>query len=187
MDEKQFLLRVSVEDTGIGIKEEDIGKIFESFQQVDSKRNRNIEGTGLGLAISKRLVELMNGHLYVNSEYGKGSRFYFEIPQIMLRNVNAVSIHDKRDIEVGVLSDNKYIIEQLQIDFARLGVKMTRLYDENDLRKILEGNVEFIFVDEPKFCRYVENCIIENADVRFVLMCKFNNRIGEININNQGL
>lgn len=183
VDEKQFLLRVSVEDTGIGIKEEDIGKIFESFQQVDSKRNRNIEGTGLGLAISKRLVELMNGHLYVNSEYGKGSRFYFEIPQIMLRNVNAVSIHDKRDIEVGVLSDNKYIIEQLQIDFARLGVKMTRLYDENDLRKILEGNVEFIFVDEPKFCRYVENCIIENADVRFVLMCKFNSKF-EFDIDN---
>ena len=69
-------LYVSVEDTGIGIKKEDIEKLFQSFQQVDSKRNRNIEGTGLGLAISKRLLTLMDGDIWVESEYEKGSRFY---------------------------------------------------------------------------------------------------------------
>ena len=67
-------MRISVEDTGIGIKKEDISKLFQSFQQVDSKRNRNIEGTGLGLAISKRLLSLMNGDIWVESEYEKGSK-----------------------------------------------------------------------------------------------------------------
>lgn len=70
----------SVEDTGIGIKEQDLDKIFQSFQQADSKRNRNIEGTGLGLAICRQLISLMNGSISVKSEYGKGSCFSFEIP-----------------------------------------------------------------------------------------------------------
>lgn len=64
-----------VADTGQGIKEEDIGKLFGSFSQVDTKRNRKKEGTGLGLAISKSLVERMGGHIGVESVYGKGSTF----------------------------------------------------------------------------------------------------------------
>ncbi|MBD5541187.1 MAG: acetyltransferase, partial [Lachnospiraceae bacterium] len=61
----QIEVHICVEDTGIGIREEDLGKLFQSFQQVDSKRNRNIEGTGLGLAISKRLMTLMDGDIRV--------------------------------------------------------------------------------------------------------------------------
>ncbi|MCQ2538391.1 MAG: ATP-binding protein [Lachnospiraceae bacterium] len=68
-----------VKDTGQGIKEEDLQKLFKSFSQVDTKRNRNVEGTGLGLAISKQLVELMGGDLSVSSVYGEGSEFFFTI------------------------------------------------------------------------------------------------------------
>lgn len=82
--EDQIILKVSVRDTGIGIKEEDLKRLFQSFQQVDGERNRKIEGTGLGLAITKALVELMNGDLRVESEYGKGSTFTFEIPQTVI-------------------------------------------------------------------------------------------------------
>jgi CheY-like chemotaxis protein/anti-sigma regulatory factor (Ser/Thr protein kinase) len=71
---------ISVSDTGIGIKEEDIPKLFNSFQQVDTRVNRNILGTGLGLAITKCFVELMNGVIEVKSEYGKGSTFAVYIP-----------------------------------------------------------------------------------------------------------
>lgn len=76
-----IMLKVSVEDTGIGIKEVDKEKLFESFQQLDSKRNRNIEGTGLGLAITKQLLKLMNGSIQVDSEYEKGSTFTISLPQ----------------------------------------------------------------------------------------------------------
>ena len=65
----------SVADTGIGIKPQDLGKLFSSFQQVDTRRNRSIEGTGLGLAISRRLCESMDGTLGVKSVYGQGSVF----------------------------------------------------------------------------------------------------------------
>ena len=74
-------LIISVEDTGIGIREEDIGKLFESFTRVEEKRNRNIEGTGLGLNLTKNLVELMGGKISVESVYGEGSCFTAKIPQ----------------------------------------------------------------------------------------------------------
>ena len=75
------LLTFCVEDTGCGIREEDLSKIFEDFRQVDSKRNRSVEGTGLGLAIVKHLVELMAGTINVESTYGKGTRVTLTIPQ----------------------------------------------------------------------------------------------------------
>jgi len=70
-----------VSDTGIGIKKQDLDNIFGAFNQVDTKKNRNIEGTGLGLAISKNLVEMMGGELWVDSEYGKGSTFHIKVRQ----------------------------------------------------------------------------------------------------------
>ena len=72
-------LKGSVEDTGIGIKEEDKKKLFTAFQQLDGKKNRRTEGSGLGLAIFSQLVTLMNGTYGLNSEYGKGSTFFFDI------------------------------------------------------------------------------------------------------------
>ena len=80
-DEEEELLTFCVEDTGCGIREEDLGKIFEDFRQVDSKRNRSVEGTGLGLAIVKHLVELMGGTINVESTYGKGTTVTITIPQ----------------------------------------------------------------------------------------------------------
>ena len=77
-------LYVSVKDTGIGIKEEDIGRLFDSFQRVDESRNRNIEGTGLGLSITMRLLNLMGSRLEVDSTYGEGSDFYFYLEQEQL-------------------------------------------------------------------------------------------------------
>ncbi len=80
-NEDEELLIFYVEDTGCGIKEEDLKNIFEDFRQLDSKRNRSVEGTGLGLAIVKHLVELMEGVIDVKSIYGKGTRVTITIPQ----------------------------------------------------------------------------------------------------------
>ena len=73
-------IRVSVWDTGIGIKEEDKGKLFKEFQQLGSGRDKRSQGTGLGLALSKRLVEMHGGMIWVESEEGKGSRFSYPLP-----------------------------------------------------------------------------------------------------------
>jgi signal transduction histidine kinase/DNA-binding NarL/FixJ family response regulator len=78
-----FPLRIAVEDTGIGIKEEHLGMLFDAFTRVDLPAHRNIEGTGLGLAIAKELAELMGGKITVQSAWGKGSVFSLEVPQII--------------------------------------------------------------------------------------------------------
>ena len=74
-------LKFSIKDTGIGIKEEDIKKLFSAFERIEEKRNRNIEGTGLGMNITQRLLNLMKSKLNVDSIYGEGSNFSFDIEQ----------------------------------------------------------------------------------------------------------
>ena len=77
----EIVLVIAVEDTGIGITEEDQKRLFDTFERFDATRNRNIEGAGLGLAITKQLAELMNGDIGVISAPEQGSLFYVEIPQ----------------------------------------------------------------------------------------------------------
>jgi CheY-like chemotaxis protein/anti-sigma regulatory factor (Ser/Thr protein kinase) len=84
IDEVKIMLKMSVKDTGIGIREEDLQKLFKGFQRVDLVTNRNIEGTGLGLAITKRLVAQMDGEISVDSIYGEGSTFTVTLPQVVM-------------------------------------------------------------------------------------------------------
>lgn len=74
-------LKIKIKDTGIGIKEENIEKLFADFERVDTEKNKDIEGTGLGLAIVNRLIQYMGGKIKVTSEYGKGSTFSVCVPQ----------------------------------------------------------------------------------------------------------
>lgn len=78
-------LLVSVKDTGIGIKEEDLSRLYMAFQRVDEKRNRSIEGTGLGLNITQKLLKLMGSRLEVASTYGEGSEFSFSLRQKVVK------------------------------------------------------------------------------------------------------
>lgn len=80
-DTAGFALKIEVKDTGIGIKEEDMDKLFRHFERLELKENRNVEGTGLGLAITSNLVEMMHGTLQVSSVYREGSTFTVQIPQ----------------------------------------------------------------------------------------------------------
>ncbi|MCR5652112.1 MAG: response regulator [Lachnospiraceae bacterium] len=85
-DDPAFIdLNVSVKDTGIGIKPEDLKLLFEKFSRIEEERNRNIEGTGLGMNITQKLLELMGSSLEVESEYGQGSRFSFSVRQRVIR------------------------------------------------------------------------------------------------------
>lgn len=145
-DGKKIFLIVSVEDTGIGISDENKEKLFGSFERFDNEKNKGIEGTGLGLAITKQLVELMDGNIGVYSTIGKGSLFYVEIPQeiaalgelgdinINKRTQNTVYkeklvVPDKRILVVDDVKVNLKVIEgllkktQIQIETADGGAK----------------------------------------------------------------
>jgi CheY-like chemotaxis protein len=105
-------LIISVEDSGRGIKSEDINKLFTKFTRMDENRNTTIEGTGLGLAITKQLVELMNGRIVVQSVYGKGSRFTVALDQRISNEVikEEKVVEQELDLtghKVLVVDDNK--------------------------------------------------------------------------------
>ncbi|MFH1015069.1 MAG: ATP-binding protein, partial [Nitrospirota bacterium] len=78
--ESPLFAEICVEDTGIGIKDEDIGKIFDKFTQVDISTTRQYEGTGLGLSTARGLVALHKGVIWITSKYGQGSKFCFTLP-----------------------------------------------------------------------------------------------------------
>lgn len=80
-DDIVYLLTFHVKDTGIGIRQEDLAKLFQEFQRIEEDWNRNIEGTGLGISITTQLLELMGSKLEAESVYGKGSAFYFTLEQ----------------------------------------------------------------------------------------------------------
>ena len=108
-------LIISVEDTGIGIKQENLNKLFNKFERLDLKDNITIEGTGLGLAITKKLVDMMNGKIVVQSVFGKGSKFTVSIDQRIVKNptikveaINTTHEHIKvKNKTVLVVDDNK--------------------------------------------------------------------------------
>lgn len=95
-------IKFVVQDTGIGIKEEDIKKLFVAFERIEEKRNRNIEGTGLGINICVQLLEMMNSSLKVESEYGKGSIFSFVLEQKVNGEevVGEFDMQKKRDLDL---------------------------------------------------------------------------------------
>ncbi len=144
-------LNISIEDSGQGIKPEDLDKLFGSFQQVDTKKNRNKEGTGLGLAISKQLVETMGGQIGVRSEYGKGSEFYFHIPQRVIGDQIAATVREdavqNNPVVVSGHMKDGQILEQLKRLTEGYGLKFVDCYEARD-HKV---KVDYFFVDESVY------------------------------------
>ncbi len=158
------VLDFSVEDTGIGIKEEDIAKLFEEFQRIEEKRNRNVEGTGLGMNITSRLLGLMGSEIQVESVYGKGSKFYFSLEQQIIDATPVGNLEERirkqsteyeymatfvaPDAHILVVDDN---IVNLKVFVSLL--KQTRVnVDVADsgkagLKRIIEKHYDLIFLD----------------------------------------
>lgn len=174
LSDDEIMLKVSVTDTGIGIRKKDIEKLFESFQQLDSKRNRNVEGTGLGLPISRKLITLMNGDMEIESEYGSGSTFSFYLPQKVV-NTNACAnlITNAENIKVAHLITNPYLKAQLKRDFERLGIHSLEYTKKGDLDNLDKEKPNFIFVGNALIPKKVREYAIKHPDITFVHMIAY--------------
>ena len=98
-------LHVEVEDTGIGIKQEDLPKLFEEYRRIEEGKHRNIEGTGLGMTITVSLLKMMGSHLEVESIYGKGTKFYFDIDQKVIDSTPIGKFDRSRRVERSILDE----------------------------------------------------------------------------------
>ena len=138
-----FLVKFSVTDTGIGLKEEQRNKLFQAFQQADTSTSRKYGGTGLGLSISRQLAELMHGSVGVESEYGKGSTFWFTV-KLIKDTSGKKRVLLKKDLEskrVLVVDDNDAAVEimtemlkemSMQVESANSGERALELILEAD-------------------------------------------------------
>ncbi|MCH5349358.1 MAG: PocR ligand-binding domain-containing protein [Oscillospiraceae bacterium] len=170
-NEDTVIIKVAICDTGIGIKKNDMKKLFNSFQQVDSKRNRNIEGTGLGLAISQQLLHLMHGKISVESEYEKGTKFFFELPQKIINDSSAVPVLDK-PLAVAVLVENKYVYNQLIKDLKRIGADYIDLSENGSLEDL---TTDFIIVDKAFFTQSIQQYLDTHPDVYSLVLNEYDN------------
>lgn len=130
-DKDEWILQIEVRDTGIGIKPEDLSKLFINFNQVDTNRNRDIEGTGLGLAISQKLCKMMSGNITVTSEYGKGSSFVVTVKQAnVIESLPICHLNDNFSILVCEPSQILREYECSCMDKLNLKYDMCVTYDE---------------------------------------------------------
>ena len=121
-------LFISVADSGQGIKEEDMPKLFSSFEQVNTKKNHSKEGTGLGLAISKQLINMMGGEIGVDSEFGKGTTFSFNIHQSITDKTVMPNYDDLKQAlsekKIAVAVKDEMLSDSMRQLFATLGVSV---------------------------------------------------------------
>ncbi len=138
----------SIRDTGIGIPDDKMDKLFKSFSQVDGSLSRQYEGTGLGLAISKHLVELMGGRIEVTSVVGKGSTFYFTLPFTLQseykKDVYAEAIAEQglQDLKVLVIDDNRANRKILREMLGNWGIQVTTAESGRTGLDILNQSIE---------------------------------------------
>ncbi len=178
--EDELLLKVAVVDTGIGIKKEDLSKLFESFQQLDSKRNRNIEGTGLGLSICKRLLTLMNGSIDVQSVYEEGSTFFIEIPQKIIDDKPSIFVNSHEPIHAAGLIDNRYVRAQIDKAVNKLGASFRSMCHEEELYLLPDLGISYLFVESALFSERVYQFAERNPDITVVLVMENSELIKEI-------
>lgn len=169
-DEENLMLHVSIKDTGTGIRQEDIGKLFDSFKRLDTPKTYRIEGSGLGLAITRQLLTQMNGDIHVESEYGKGSCFSFSLPQRIIQRTPGTVIRNPKSICSAGLISSCYVAEQLQKDIERLGITYMPLESEHDLKLLSRYQINYLFIGHAMFSDEVEKFVRNSPAVTVVLI-----------------
>ncbi|WP_408071114.1 ATP-binding protein [Butyrivibrio sp. JL13D10] len=126
-------LKISIADTGIGIREEDMQKLFAPFERLEGSRNRNVEGSGLGMSIVQKFLQLMNSELHVKSEYGKGSTFSFVVNQ---KTRSWEPIGDFKVAYDKILQDDGKYTELFKAPEASI-----LIVDDNDINLVVAKNL----------------------------------------------
>ncbi len=175
-DKKHAKIRFSVEDTGVGITEEQKSKIFEEFAQADSSTSRKFGGTGLGLAISSRLIEHMGGKLEIDSTPGEGSAFYFTLEMEKQHIVTGAEVakKDYSGLKVGLTLPDRIIDRQvdrnLEAYITFLGAEF-KIYYEDEIYETERSMLpDILFADHKYTRRENEFENIANIDTKVVMM-----------------
>ena len=172
-------LKVTVADSGIGITEENLEKLFSSFQQVDTRKNRAIEGTGLGLAISKRLITKMGGFINVSSEYGVGSTFSFVVPLKVKDERPFIKVDNPEKLmALGFFNLKRFDVPAVEEMYKNLMDEISRqlnigfVYTESfdEMKRMLEGGkITHLFIGKEQFLEH-KDFFISNSGLASITL-----------------
>ena len=183
-------LEFEVSDTGIGLTQEHMGKLFQAFSQADSSVSREYGGTGLGLTISKQLVELMGGEIRVESEYGKGSHFIFTIETTQLERrsyrLPSRSLMHKKVLIVDNNAKTSAALTQMLGYFQYIAMHAS---NENEAKKlILDNSYDIVFIEREIILACDHKVLSKHCSAKIVLLesgleLRSNNMLNGVSIN----
>lgn len=175
----EFYLIMKVEDSGIGIKQEDIHALFGAFNQVDTRKNRKIQGTGLGLAISKNLAELMGGNITLESEYGEGTTFIITVKQHIKDYRPIAEIKNKEVEHIMIYEKNQSFRESFAYTLEKLNVKYNLCFDEISLREAVSKNkITYIFSRRCALSKIQDVMREYNINPKILVLLNMNDALG---------
>ena len=181
--EDNIRLIFEITDTGIGIKEEDQGKLFSEFSQVDTKKNRNVEGTGLGLAISTRLAKLMKGDISLYSRYGVGTTFTVMIQQKIVKNTPVATLDKNHHYNIYLYEENDFYRESMVKLLNDLSIEHQVLSDLSEIHGLSHRpkTKSYFLFDYKAGAKAVKNSLemLEEKEIRPVALAAVNDFIDE--------
>ena len=180
IDEDTINIIFEVMDSGIGIRQEDISGLFTEFTQFDMAKSPYKEGTGLGLAITRSIVEVMQGNINVESEFGKGSVFTVRIPQKFHTTEKLAKVVNPDKISVLVYERREMYANSILTAINSLGAKCDTVFTDSDFDEMIENNeYSFIFVSSGLFNGIREKLFMCAKGAKVVLLAGFGETVSD--------
>ena len=171
IDESMIELSFEVKDNGRGLKQEDIGKLFNSYFRVDSESNYSTDGVGLGLVISKDLANAMNGDISVRSEYGVGSSFTVTVPQKIKGSVKVAKVDCANEITSVLFEYNDEYADSVEYAITNLGAECLKASSVAEFYEMCEKDTySYVFVSHRLFKQETSKILILAKTAQIVLL-----------------
>jgi len=181
--ESTVSLTIEIADSGKGIKQEHIEKLFDDFVQIDLEHNKGIEGTGLGLAITKSIVKAIGGDISVSSKYGKGSTFTVNLPQAVSGQEKLASVENSSEKRVLVYEIREIYSRSIVRTLNNLGVEcMLAKNDQEFIEKMAGKTYHFVFIASNLYENVKELCSSFESGITIVLLTEFGEAITNQNL-----
>jgi signal transduction histidine kinase/CheY-like chemotaxis protein len=184
IDENTIELEFEVEDSGRGIKEDDMKRLFNEYTQFDLEKNRGIEGTGLGLTITRGILKAMGGDISVKSEYGKGSTFTAALPQQIRSDKALATVENPSEKKILVFEQYEIHANSLMYAIENLGVKCTLVSDETEMfAKMSDNEYNFIFVSHALYIKNRDAISEFGQSTKIVVLTEFGETVPDSKLN----
>ena len=183
MDDDTVMLSIDVSDSGTGIEQQDLDRLFDRFMRLEKTNVKNVEGTGLGLAITKNLIDAMNGEIEVQSVYGEGSTFTVRLPQQVKNHVKLAVVANTDGKNVLIFERRKILIDSIVQTMDSLGVNYEIVATTSEFcEKLVSNKYSHVFVAAVLYENAKKYSGELKTDTKIMLVAEFGEVVNERDI-----